>query len=81
MLLRTAKHLPIIISSLMFSIIDAASPATKDSKTGALYKFQNKNNSPLLAVDKGTWPNRLMWGSQKTLSKHRTIYLMNTKIF
>ena len=60
MLLKTAKHLPIIISSLIFSIIDAASPATRDNKTGALYKFQNKNNSPRLAVDNGTWPNRLI---------------------
>ena len=37
-----------------------ASPATNDNNTGALYKFQNKNNSPLLAVDNGTEPNRLI---------------------
>lgn len=54
MLLKTAKHLPITISSLTFSIIDAASPATNDNNTGALYKLKNKNDSPRLAVDKGT---------------------------
>jgi hypothetical protein len=73
-LLNTAKHLPIMISSLIFSIIHEASPATSDSKTGALYKFQNRNNSPLLAVDKGTEPNRLICGSQNIFSKHKTVY-------
>jgi hypothetical protein len=43
-------------------------------KTGALYKFQNRNNSPLLAVDSGTEPNRLICGSQNIFSKHKTIY-------
>jgi len=66
-------HRAIIKSSLIFSIIDAASPATSDNKTGALYKFQKRNSSPLLDVDKGTCPKRFICGSQNILSKHKTI--------
>ncbi len=35
-LLRTAKQRPIIMSSLIFSMMEAASPATNERRTGAL---------------------------------------------
>lgn len=66
------KYLPTMTSSVTFSMMAAASPATKASKTGALYRFQKRNSSPRLAVVLPTWPNRLAWGFQKILSKHRT---------
>ena len=74
MLRRTAKQRPMTMSSLMFSMMLAASPATSDKSTGARYKFQKRKSSPRLDVDNGTWPNKLMCGSQKILSKHNTIY-------
>ena len=68
----TAMQRPIMTSSLTFSMMAAASPATRASRTGALYRFQNKNSSPRLAVVLPTCPNRLALGSQKTRSKQRT---------
>lgn len=43
---KTAMHLPTITSSVTFSIMAAASPATSAKSTGAEYKFQNRNSSP-----------------------------------
>lgn len=76
---NTAMTRPITMSSFTFSMMLAASPATKASSTGALYKFQNRKSSPRLAVVRGTWPKRLMCGSQKILSKHNTIYEKTNK--
>merc|ERR1719259_997270 len=59
-------------SSLTFSITCAASPATSASSTGARYRFQNRNNSPRLAVVEPTCPNKLALGSQNWRSKHST---------
>lgn len=39
------------------------------------FKIKMNLNSPRLAVVLPTWPKRLMSGSQKTLSKHRTTLL------
>lgn len=39
-------HRPTITSSLTFSIMAAASPATSARSTGARYRFQNRNSSP-----------------------------------
>jgi len=72
--LSTAIDLPTITSSLTFSMMAAASPATRANRTGALYKFQNRNSSPRLAVVLPTWPNKLALGSQKTRSKHKTTW-------
>lgn len=44
--LRTAIQRPTMTSSLTFSMMAAASPATSANKTGARYKFQNRNSSP-----------------------------------
>lgn len=43
---RTAIHRPTMTSSLTFSIMAAASPATKARSTGARYKFQKRKSSP-----------------------------------
>lgn len=53
-------------------MIAAASPATSAKRTGALYKFQKRKSSPLLAVVLPTCPNKLACGFQKILSKHKT---------
>lgn len=71
---------PTITSSLTFSITQAASPATRASRTGALYKFQNKKSSPRDAVVLPTWPNKLAVGSQKMRSKHNTTWKIEEKI-
>ncbi len=72
--LSTAIDRPTITSSLTFSIMAAASPATSANNTGALYRFQNRNSSPRLAVVLPTWPNKLAFGSQNMRSKHNTTY-------
>merc|ERR1719339_415578 len=73
--LRTAIQRPTMTSSETFSMMAAASPATRASKTGALYRFQKRKSSPLLAVVEPTCPNRLLLLSQKILSKQRTTLL------
>lgn len=78
---NTAIDLPMMTSSLTFSMMAAASPATSASRTGALYRFQNKNNSPRLAVVLPTWPNRLAFGSQKIRSKHSTTWHVNNTLW
>lgn len=75
LVLQLATYLPTITSSVTFSMMAAASPATSASNTGALYKFQNKNSSPRLAVVLPTCPKRLAWGFQNVRSKHSTTLL------
>ena len=70
--LSTAMQRPTMTSSETFSMMAAASPATRASSTGALYRFQNRNSSPRLAVVEPTWPNRLEVLSQNIRSKQRT---------
>ncbi|MPC16724.1 hypothetical protein E2C01_009556 [Portunus trituberculatus] len=47
----TAMQRPTITSSLTFSMMAAASPATSASNTGARYRFQNRNSSPAMCPD------------------------------
>lgn len=78
---KTAIDRPMMTSSLTFSMMAAASPATSASKTGALYRFQNRNSSPRLAVVLPTWPNRFAFGSQKMRSKHSTTWHANITLW
>ena len=70
--LSTPTALPTMMSSETFSSLLAASPATSAMRTGAWYKFQNRNSSPRFAVVLPTWPNKFVLGSQNTRSKHNT---------
>jgi hypothetical protein len=63
--LRTATHRPTVTSSATLSMMAATSFATNTRRTGARYKFQNRNSWPLLAVVLAAWPNRLVPKFQK----------------
>jgi hypothetical protein len=52
--LRTAIWQPTMTSSPKFSMMAVASPVTNGWRTGAQYKFQNRNNYLLLKVDIAT---------------------------
>uniref|UniRef100_A0A6B0UUK9 Uncharacterized protein n=1 Tax=Ixodes ricinus TaxID=34613 RepID=A0A6B0UUK9_IXORI len=70
--LSTAMQRPMMTSSLTFSMMVAASPATSANSTGARYRFQKRKSSPRLPVVLPTCPKRLELGSQKMRSKQRT---------
>jgi hypothetical protein len=48
--LRTAIHRPMATSTVTFSMMTGTSSAPSTRRTGAQYKFQNRNRGLLLAV-------------------------------